>query len=70
VEWDFQGTSNYPVSSALTHIGPVVNLNATYTFSQPGTYFPVVRVTSQRNGDPNTPYGLIQNLAGVQVVVH
>jgi hypothetical protein len=70
VEWDFQGTSNYSASSALKHIGPVVNVKATYTFSQPGTYFPVVRVTSQRNGDPDTPYGLIQNLARVRVVVH
>jgi hypothetical protein len=70
VEWDFLGADSYPVSSGLTHIGPVVNVNATYTFTQPGTYFSTVRVASQRNGDTTTPYGLIQNLARVRVVVH
>jgi hypothetical protein len=41
----------------------------THTYPEPGTYFPVVRVTSQREGDRDTPYGLIQNLARVRVVV-
>jgi hypothetical protein len=39
-------------------------------FTQPGTYFPVVRVTSQGDGDPTSPFELIQNLASVRVVVH
>jgi hypothetical protein len=71
VEWDFLGAGNYPVTAHLNHIGPVEkNLQARHTFTQPGTYFPVVRVSSQRNGDTSTPYGLIQNLARVRVVVH
>jgi PKD domain len=70
VEWDFQGTGNYAASSPQPRIGPVVNMKITSTFTEPGTYFPVVRVTSQRNGDPHTPFGLIQNLARVRVVVH
>lgn len=70
VQWDFEGAGTFDVNSPLTHIGPVVNLDETYTFTQPGTYFPVVRVMSQRNGDTTTPYGLIQNLAGVRIVVH
>ncbi len=69
VEWDFQGTGTFS-STQLNHISPVVHLHATYTFTQPGTYFPVVRVTSQRNGDTTTPFGLIQNLASVRIVVH
>jgi hypothetical protein len=71
VEWDFLGVGNYPVTAQLSHISPVLNnLQASYAFTQPGTYFPVVRVTSQRNGDTNTPYELIMNLARVRVVVH
>jgi hypothetical protein len=70
VEWDFEGVGSYTVASPLTQIGPVLNLDATHTFTQPGTYFPVVRVSSQRNGDTSTQYGLIQNLARVRVVVH
>jgi hypothetical protein len=70
VQWDFRGAGSYPVSSPLTHTGPVVNLKATYTFTQPGTYFPVVRVASQRDGNSTTPFGLIQNLARVRIVVH
>jgi hypothetical protein len=70
VEWDFQGTGSFSAST-LTHIGPVVNLHESYTFTQPGTYFPVVLVTSQRDGNADAPYaGLIQNLASVRVVVH
>jgi hypothetical protein len=48
----------------------VVKVKTSYKFTQPGTYFVTVRVASQRNGDTNTPYGLIQNLAQVRVVVH
>jgi hypothetical protein len=70
VEWDFEGVGSFAVPSPLTQIGPVLNLDATHTFTQPGTYFPVVRVTSQRDGDTSTPYSLIQNLARVRVVVH
>jgi len=47
----------------------MVTLKATYSFSQPGTYFPVLRATSQREGDPKTPYARIQNLGRVRVVV-
>jgi PKD domain len=70
VQWDFLGDGTYPVSTPLSHIGPVVKVKISYKFTQPGTYFVTVRVASQRNGDTNTPYGLIQNLAQVRVVVH
>ena len=35
----------------------------------PGTYYVYARVTSQRDGDPDAPYGQVQNLAGIRVVV-
>jgi hypothetical protein len=70
VEWDFLGLGDYPVRAHIQDIEPALHLNATYTFSKPGTYFPVVRVTSHRQGDPDAPYALIQNLGRVRVVVH
>ena len=68
-EWDFEGAGNYPVPAELRKIEPTVTLTATHSFSKPGTYFPVLRAASQRNGDSQTPYARVQNLARVRVVV-
>ena len=68
-EWDFDGRGNYPVVEQLGDPKPTVTLKTTHSFAQPGTYFPVLRVTSQREGDPKTPYARIQNLGRVRVVV-
>ncbi|TCJ34799.1 hypothetical protein E0504_31320 [Parafrankia sp. BMG5.11] len=69
VEWDFDGTGRYPEHSELDKIDRAARLTIAHTFTRPGTYFPVVRVTSERNGDPKAPFGLVQNLARVRVVV-
>jgi hypothetical protein len=69
VEWDFEGVGTFTKSKQKIYIGHEISLNEKYTFTKPGTYFPVVRVTSQRNGDPGTPFGLIQNIASIRVVV-
>jgi hypothetical protein len=68
-EWDFKGEGNFPDAAHIGHIRPEVHLWATYTFSEPGTYFPVLRATSQREGDPDTPWARIENLDRVRVVV-
>jgi len=68
-EWDFEGVGDYPVAEELRHPKQTVVLKATYTFSEPGTYFPVLRATSQREGDPDTPWARIENLDRVRVVV-
>jgi hypothetical protein len=68
-EWDFEGAGEYPVQAELGAIAPTVSLQGTHTYSEPGTYFPVLRATSQREGDPQTPHARIQNLARVRVVV-
>ena len=44
-------------------------MTATHAFSKPGTYFPALRVASQREGDPNTPFARALNLSRVRVVV-
>jgi hypothetical protein len=69
-QWDFEGAGNYPVAAQLTQSNSArVTVKATYSYSRPGTYFPVLRATSQREGDPKTPYALVHNLGRARVVV-
>lgn len=46
-----------------------MELTATHCFEKPGTYFPTLRVTSHRQGDPTAVYARLPNLARVRVVV-
>jgi hypothetical protein len=67
VEWDFEGDGHFtarPVS-----IGYEFASKEVHRFVRPGTYFPVVRITAQRDGDANTSFGLVQNLASMRVIV-
>lgn len=68
-EWDFEGAGTYPVRADLAAIAASVHVDASYTYDKPGTYFAVLRATSQRDGDPDTPHARIQNVARVRVVV-
>ncbi|HVQ63107.1 MAG TPA: hypothetical protein VMT78_01160 [Terriglobia bacterium] len=72
-EWDFEGRGNYPVVEQLGDLKLTLKttqtLKTTHSFAQPGTYFPVLRVTSQREGDAKTPYARVQSLGRVRVVV-
>ncbi|MFG2472657.1 hypothetical protein ACGFXB_45685 [Streptomyces canus] len=55
-EWDFAGTGTF----AAKPFGPrrsVVEIRQTFTYTEPGTYFLVLKVTAQREGDPATPFG-------------
>jgi hypothetical protein len=70
VEWDFEGAGDYPVvdtgaDGAIDRYRSIVR----HAFDTPGTYFPAVRVTAQRQGDTSTPHGRILNLGRVRVVV-
>ena len=66
---DFEGVGSYPVPAELREAKSTVTLSATYSFSKPGTYFPVLRAVSQREGDTQSPYARVQNLGRVRVVV-
>lgn len=68
VEWNFEGAGNY-APAKFGDISPAVSAKATHSYLQPGTYFPVLRATSQREGDPETPFGRVQNLGRARVVV-
>jgi hypothetical protein len=68
-EWDFEGTGDFPVVGQITTPAPRVTVTATYAFVKPGTYFPVLRAASQRQGDTATAYARVRNLDRVRVVV-
>jgi hypothetical protein len=68
VEWNFESTGNY-VAGEFGEIKPAVSVKATHSYSQPGTYFPVLRATAQRDGNRDTPFGRVQNLGRARVVV-
>ena len=69
-EWDFDGQGNYPQPTEAGQLGKSeVQLRITHTFPKTGTYFPALRVASQRDGDFSTPFTRVQNLGRVRVVV-
>lgn len=73
-EWSFEGEKTFSnaeeiQSSKQNAFGTRVKLSQKHSFSKPGTYFVVLRVTSQRDGDHATPFGRVQNLGRVRVVV-
>ena len=70
VEWDFEGTAEYPVEEeGLDGAADRLRASATHTFASAGTYFPAVRVTTQRQGDVDTRHARIENLGRVRVIV-
>lgn len=69
VEWDFEGAGDYPVTEKFEDKNKNVKVKTSYIFSKNGTYFPAIRVTSQRQGDSETPHARIRNIGRVRVVV-
>jgi hypothetical protein len=72
--WDVEGDKTFPLvqeikPSDVLNSGSRVTLTNTHAFSKSGTYFPTLLVTSQRDGDLNTPFARISNLDWVRVVV-
>jgi hypothetical protein len=68
-EWDFEGLGTYPTAANLGTPQAQVSLSAKHAYAKPGTYYPVLRATSQREGNNDTPYARIQNIACARVVV-
>ena len=68
-EWDFEGRGVYTDFGSLRDFKSTITVKSRHTFSQPGTFFPALRVTLQREGDLKTPYARVQNLGRVRVVV-
>lgn len=68
-EWDFDGSGKFPVQSRVKRGARTVTVSVTHRFDRPGTFFPALRATSQREGNAATPYARIENLGRVRVVV-
>jgi hypothetical protein len=70
IEWDFEGTGEYPVTEDGLDPGLArYTSRVVHTFTEPGTYLPAARVTNQRSVDAGSPHCRILNLGRVRVVV-
>jgi hypothetical protein len=69
-QWDFETEGAFPQAVTIkSSTRSRVAVTAKHAFSKAGTYFVVLRATSQRDGNVNTPFARIQNLTRVRVVV-
>lgn len=72
--WCLDGSKEYtlPVDmgqAKYSSDGERVEFDQAVSYDKPGTYFPTVKVYSERKGDAQTPYTCIANLGKVRVVV-
>jgi hypothetical protein len=69
-EWDFDGSGRYAVSSSvLDGSCSLLGVAASHTYTEPGTYFPALRVRTQRHSNMQKPHARIENLGRARVVV-
>jgi hypothetical protein len=68
LEWDVFGRGKF---TAILNFSPRESavVNTTVEYLAPGTYFPGIRVTSQREGNAETPFARVSNLGRARVVV-
>lgn len=68
VEWDLDGDGVYDTAETIQ---PAARVDLTHTarFTEPGTYFITARVTAQGEGNVNSPWARIENLARARIVV-
>jgi hypothetical protein len=70
IEWDMEGRGDWAVQmDGIDGTKSELSSQTTYAFSEPGTYFPSVRVSSRRDGDVNAKRRRIPNIDRVRVVV-
>ncbi|GAA3384026.1 hypothetical protein [Cryptosporangium minutisporangium] len=67
VQWDLDGDGVYEIDDVVEPAARVV-LERRHVYTDAGTRFATVRVSAQRNGDPHSPLGRIDNLARARVV--
>lgn len=69
-EWDFEGRGDYPLREDFTDkVSERASLETRFAFSEPGTYFPALRVAAHPNGDLDSKFARVANLGRVRVVV-
>jgi hypothetical protein len=69
-EWDFEGSGEFADQTpGLDGSASRYTVTASHAFNEPGTYFPALRVSTQRTGDVRSPHARVVNLGRVRVVV-
>lgn len=68
VEWDPLGKGEF-TEGELNGVNATVEVATTHAYSEPGVYFPVVRITSHRQGLVDASHARVQNIARARVVV-
>ena len=69
IEWNESGDGRFVSVPFSTARDGTVTVEKDLVFEKPGTYYPVLRVTTDRAGDPNDDIAQVQNLARIRVVV-
>jgi hypothetical protein len=67
-EWDLEGTGTF-TPATIAAPAERLSLTASHVYARPGTYFAVVRVGAQRDGDVHGRYARVLNLARARIVV-
>jgi len=68
--WSFNGEADFPVMGELKYLSgdeASATVEAAYTYQTPGTYYPVLQVSSGK--DSADPFTLIRNIRRIRVVV-
>jgi hypothetical protein len=68
-QWDFDGKGAFSQTAPVAAGRQAATVSVTHTFDTPGTYFPVLRGVSQREGNTSLPFARLSNLDRVRVVV-
>jgi hypothetical protein len=69
VEWDTRGTGKFVQGDFGEIAGSSLRVKRDFRFCSAGTFFPNVRVATQRNGHRDSPYIRVYNLGRTRVVV-
>jgi hypothetical protein len=67
-EWDFEGTGRDTERVRAVRDGETLTVDASHTYTQPGTYFVTFRVGGHRDGIKGEGLA-VENLARARVVV-
>lgn len=68
-QWDLYGDGSFVDTDFETLSDGSVIVRGSAAFTQSGTFYPQVRVASQREGDSETPFARVENLGRARVVV-
>lgn len=69
IEWNALGQGEFAEEDFTPGKEGSVEVKKTFTYEKPGTYFPVLRATTQREADAETESALVQNIDRVRIIV-